>query len=216
MLSPDALLQDACVLLVCLAAWCMLTISVLRCREAAMGGGAAGRGWLARHAPGTVQRGAPPLSLRIEAPNLSASPWRVWHSRAVLRRACEWVMRSQARAWLEGALTRVHSLARCIAWEHIDDDSQQCDHWMPTQARLRQVVVFDQATKLGYCVVWVHLDKHGSVEEAFRAGRASLSSLTGRLNALHPPLPSGRARPAAPAREHPHDVYVQTSLVDFT
>ena len=65
---------------------------------------------------------------------------------------------------------------------------------MPTQASPRQVVVFDQATKLGYCVVWVHLDKHGSVEEAYRAGRASLSSLTGRLNALHPPLPNGRVR----------------------
>lgn len=87
---------------------------------------------------------------------------------------------------------------------------------MPTQASVRQVVVFDQATKLGYCVVWVHLDKHGSVEEAFRAGRASLSSLTGRLDALHPPLPSGRVRPIAPVRKRVHDVDVRTCLFDFT
>lgn len=126
-------------------------------------------------------------------------------------------MRSQARARLEGASDQGTLSSSLHGVGHIDGhDTQQCDHRMPTQARLRQVVVFDQATKLGYCVVWVHLDKHGSVEEAFRAGRASLSSLTGRLNALHPPLPSGRVRPTAPAREHPHDVYVQTSLVDAT
>ncbi len=59
-----------------------------------------------------------------------------------------------------------------------------------------QVVVFDQATKLAHCVAWVHMDQHASVEAAYRAGRAALGSLTGRLSAQRRRLPNGRARPA--------------------
>ncbi len=60
----------------------------------------------------------------------------------------------------------------------------------------RQVVVFDQASKLAHCVAWVHMDQHASVEAAYRAGRAALGSLTGRLSAQRRRLPNGRARPA--------------------
>jgi len=88
-----------------------------------------------------------------------------------------------------------HPLSRSSPWALGRYDS----HGRLTPARARapwQVVVFDQASKLAHCVAWVHMDQHASVEAAYRAGRAALGSLTGRLSAQRRRLPNGRARPA--------------------
>jgi anthranilate synthase component I len=56
-------------------------------------------------------------------------------------------------------------------------------------------VLFDNATKLAYVVAWVCTDDHGSVEEAYLAGRRRLAVATAKIAAERAPqLMSGKVR----------------------